>query len=165
MNRNKLVSDYCTLHRAELLAYASSRLGDKDEAEDLVQNTFLRLLTTDKMLTEQTLPALVYTICRNLVSDYFRRRAFRYEYEHYIKGTGDDISSMESVFFAADIVEQMERGLARIPADSRDIYRMHILGGMRVSEISELTGQKYKTVENRLGLARREMRSYLRAVV
>ena len=165
MNRNKLISDYYTLHRAELLAYASSRLGDKDEAEDLVQTTFMRLLTTDKMLTEQTLPALVFTICRNLVSDHFRRRAFRYEYEHYIKGTGDDFSSMESVFFAADIVEQMERGLARIPADSRDIYRMHILGGMRVSEISEQTGQKYKTVENRLGLARRQMRSYLRAVV
>ena len=165
MNKNKLISDYYTPHRAELLAYASSRLGDKDEAEDLVQNTFMRLLTTDKMLTEQTLPALVFTICRNLVSDHFRRCAFRHEYEHHIKGTGDDISSMESVFFAADIVEQMERGLARIPADSRDIYRMHILGGMRVSEISEQTGQKYKTVENRLGLARRQMRNYLRAVV
>ena len=165
MNKHQLISDYYSSHRDELLAYASSRLGDKDEAEDLVQNTFLRLLTTDKMLTEQTLPALVYTICRNLVSDYFRRRAFRYEYEHYIQGSGNGISSMESVFFAADIVEQMERGLARIPADSRDIYRMHILGGMRVSEISELTGQKYKTVENRLGLARKQMRSYLRAVV
>lgn len=165
MNRNKLISDYYTLHRAELLAYASSRLGDKDEAEDLVQNTFLRLLTTDKMLTGQTLPALVFTICRNLVSDHFRRRAFRYEYEHYIKGTGDDFSSMESVFFAANIVEQMERGLARIPADSRDIYRMHILGGMRVSEISEQTGQKYKTVENHLGLARKQIRNYLRAVI
>jgi RNA polymerase sigma-70 factor (ECF subfamily) len=42
---------------------------------------------------------------------------------------------------------------------------MHILGGMRVSEISAKTGEKYKTVENRLGLARRHMRQYLRAVV
>ena len=72
---------------------------------------------------------------------------------------------MESVFFAADIVERMERGLVRIPENCRDIYRMHILDGMRVSEISEQTGVKYKTVENRLGLARRQMRQYLRAVV
>lgn len=165
MNKNKLLADYYTLHRAELLAYASSRLDDKDEAEDLVQNTFLRLLTTDKMLTEQTLPALVFTICRNLVSDYYRRRAFRYEYEHYIQNGEDGFSSMESVFFAADIIERMEHGLARIPENSRQIYRLHILEGMRVSEISEQTGEKYKTVENRLGLARRQMRSYLRAVV
>jgi RNA polymerase sigma-70 factor (ECF subfamily) len=42
---------------------------------------------------------------------------------------------------------------------------MHILGGMRVSEISAETGENYKTVENRLGLARREMRHYLSAAV
>ena len=165
MNRNKLISDYYTHHRTELLAYASSRLGDKEEAEDLVQNTFLRVLTTGKMLTEQTLPALVFTICRNLVSDYFRRRAFRYEYEHYLQGSGIGISSMESVFFAADIIERMEQGLAHIPENCRHIYRLHILEGMRVSEISEQTGEKYKTIENRLGLARRQMRTYLRAAV
>jgi RNA polymerase sigma-70 factor (ECF subfamily) len=165
MNKKKLISHYYSLHRDELLAYASTRLGDLDEAEDLVQNTFLRILTTDKMLTEQTLPALVYTICRNLINDYYRRRAFRYEYEHYIQGSNDGKVSMESVFFAADIIERMEQGLVRIPESCRHIYRMHILDGMRVSEISEQTGEKYKTVENRLGLARRQMRTYLRAVV
>lgn len=165
MNKHQLISNYYSLHRAELLAYASTRLGDSDEAEDLVQNSFLRILTTDKMLTEQTLPALVFTVCRNLVNDYFRRRAFCHEYEHYIQGSNDRGMSMESVFYAADIVEAMERGMIRIPENCRNIYRMHILGGMRVSEISEQTGEKYKTVENRLGLARKQMRNYLRAVV
>ncbi len=165
MNKQSLISNYYSAHRAELLAYASTRLGDRDEAEDIVQNTFLRILTTNKMLTEQALPALVYTVCRNLVNDYFRRRASRFEYEHYIQCAGIGNSSMESVFFAADIVEQMERGLARIPENCRKIYRMHILGGMRVSEISAETGENYKTVENRLGLARREMRHYLSAAV
>jgi RNA polymerase sigma-70 factor (ECF subfamily) len=165
MNKQSLISNYYSAHRDELLAYASTRLGDRDEAEDIVQNTFLRILTTNKMLTEQALPALVYTVCRNLVNDYFRRRASRFEYEHYIQCAGIGSSSMESVFFAADIVEQMERGLARIPENCRKIYRMHILGGMRVSEISAETGENYKTVENRLGLARREMRHYLSAAV
>ncbi len=160
-----LISTHYSQHRDELLAYASSRLGDTEEAKDLVQNTYLRLLTTDKMITEQTLPALAFAICRNLVNDYFRRRAFRYEYEHFLKGSGDGTVSIESVFNAADIIERMEHGLARIPENCRDIYRMHILGGMRVSEISAQTGEKYKTVENRLGLARRQLRLYLRAVV
>lgn len=165
MNKNQLISNYYSLHRAELLAYASTRLGDSDEAEDLVQNTFLRILTSDMLVTEQTLPALVFTICRNLVTDYYRHRASRHEYEHYIQSSYDKGMSMESVFYAADIVEAMERGMIRIPENCRNIYRMHILGGMRVSEISEQTGEKYKTVENRLGLARKQMRNYLRAVV
>ena len=148
-----------------MLAYASTRLGDSDEAEDLVQNTFLRILTSDMLVTEQTLPALVFTICRNLVTDYYRHRASRHEYEHYIQSSYDRGMSMESVFYAADIMEAMERGMIHIPEHCRNIYRMHILGGMRVSEISEQTGEKYKTVENRLGLARKQMRNYLRAVV
>lgn len=148
-----------------MLAYASTRLGDSDEAEDLVQNTFLRILTSDMLVTEQTLPALVFTICRNLVTDYYRHRASRHEYEHYIQSSYDKGMSIESVFYAADIVEAMERGMIHIPEHCRNIYRMHILGGMRVSEISEQTGEKYKTVENRLGLARKQMRNYLRAVV
>ncbi len=165
MNKHQLISNYYSLHRAELLAYASTRLGDSDEAEDLVQNTFLRILTSDMLVTEQTLPALVFTICRNLVTDYYRHRASRHEYEHYIQGSNNGGMSMESVFYAADIVEAMERGMIHIPEHCRNIYRMHILGGMRVSEISEQTGEKYKTVENRLGLARKQMRNYLRAVV
>ena len=165
MNKHQLISNYYSLHRAELLAYASTRLGDSDEAEDLVQNTFLRILTSDMLVTEQTLPALVFTICRNLVTDCYRHRASRHEYEHYIQSSYDKGMSMESVFYAADIVEAMERGMIHIPEHCRNIYRMHILGGMRVSEISEQTGEKYKTVENRLGLARKQMRNYLRAVV
>lgn len=148
-----------------MLAYASTRLGDYEDAEDLVQNTFLRILTSDMLVTEQTLPALVFTICRNLVTDYYRHRASRHEYEHYIQSSYDKGMSIESVFYAADIVEAMERGMIHIPEHCRNIYRMHILGGMRVSEISEQTGEKYKTVENRLGLARKQMRNYLRAVV
>ena len=165
MNKHQLISNYYSLHRAELLAYASTRLGDSDEAEDLVQNTILRILTSDMLVTEQTLPALVFTICRNLVTDYYRHRASRHEYEHYIQSSYDKGMSIESVFYAADIVEAMERGMIHIPEHCRNIYRMHILGGMRVSEISEQTGEKYKTVENRLGLARKQMRNYLRAVV
>ena len=71
MKRNILtLTNYYITHRDELLAYVSSRLGNSVEAEDLVQNVFLRLLTSDKMITDITLPALVYNIARNLIADY-----------------------------------------------------------------------------------------------
>ena len=62
-----LITDYYISHRDELLAFVSSRLGRSDFAEDIVQNVFLKLLTTDKMISEVTLPSLVYTIARNLI--------------------------------------------------------------------------------------------------
>ena len=53
----QLITNYYIAHRDELLAFASSRLGDSRLAEDIVQDVFLRLLSTDKMITEVTLPA------------------------------------------------------------------------------------------------------------
>ena len=159
---NKLITNYYIAHRDELLAFASSRLGDSRLAEDIVQDVFLRLLSTDKMITEVTLPALVYTITRNLINDYYRRHTTYEQYEHYIKGVCSEVTTMESVFSAFEIMERLERGLVRLPENCREIYRLHIYGGMKVGEISRELGEGYKSVEHRLGTARKVMREYLR---
>lgn len=158
------LTNYYITHRDELLVYASSRLGNSVEAEDLVQNVFLRLLTSDKMITDVTLPSLVYTITRNLIADYYRRRTHFEAYEHYLKNTDSIDKSAESVLSVRDITEQLERGLARVPENCREIYRMHIYGGMKVAEISEHLGEGYKSVEHRLGTARKLVRQQLRRI-
>jgi RNA polymerase sigma-70 factor (ECF subfamily) len=158
----QLITNYYIAHRDELLAFASSRLGDSRLAEDIVQDVFLRLLSTDKMITEVTLPALVYTITRNLINDYYRRHTTYEQYEHYIKGVCSEVTTSESVFSAFEIMERLERGLVRLPENCREIYRLHIYGGMKVGEISRELGEGYKSVEHRLGTARKVMREYLR---
>lgn len=159
---SNVIETYYIAHRDELLAFVSSRLGGNDEAEDIVQNVFLRLLTSDKLITEITLPALVYTMTRHLITDYFRRHTTFEQYEHYIKGVCSEAITMESVFSAKEIMERLERGLARLPQKCREIYRLHIYEGMKVSEISQQLGENYKSVEHRLGFARKSIRQYLR---
>ena len=149
MNKFLTLTNYYVTHRDELLAYVSSRLGNSVEAEDLVQNVFLRLLTSDKLITDITLPALVYTIARNQINDYYRRRTHYEAYEHYLKNTDSIDDSVSSVLNIRDITEQLERGLARVPENCREIYRLHIYGGMKVAEISERLGEGYKSVEHR----------------
>lgn len=161
MNR-ALITNYYIAHRDELLAFVSSRLGNSNMSEDIVQSIFLRLLTTDKMISEVTLPALVYTMARNMIIDYYRRHSNREDYEHYIKGVCSETVSAESVYSAHEIMERMECGLARLPENCREVYRLHIYGGMKVGEISRQLGQGYKSVEHRLGTARKAMRQYLR---
>ena len=168
-----VVEAYYASHRDELLAFVSSRLypsspllrggagGGGEESEDIVQNIFLRLLTADRMITEITLPALVYTIARRLISDYYRRRHSWENYEHYLKNTNEAAVSAESVLSIREITEQLERGLARVPENCREVYRMHIYGGMKVADISARLGEGYKSVEHRLGTARKAVRQAL----
>ena len=165
MNNFELLENYYTAHRDELLTFVSSRLGGSYTAEDLVQDVFTRLMTSNKLMTEVTLPCLVYTVTRHLICDYYRRHNTREEYEHYIMRHESDETSMESVISAHELTERLERGLARIPENCREIYRLHIYGGMKVSEISQHLGEGYKSVEHRLGTARKEMRRYMATAI
>ena len=162
MTKHTLISNYYIAHRDELLAYVCSRLGDSCQAEDIVQNVFLRLLTSDKLISDVTLPALVFAMTRNLVYDYYRHHTAVEQYEHYIKGVCSELTSDESILSAREVMEQLEQGLARLPENCREIYRLHIYDGLKVSEISQQLGEGYKSVEHRLGAARKAMRHYLR---
>ena len=141
-----VIADFYTSHYEEIVAFISSRILNNEEAEDIVQNVFMRLLNTDRMITAITLPNLVYTIARNMIYDYWRHRKSVDEYEHYI---------------ACEIAELLERGIARLADKQQVIYRMSIYGGLKISEISDTLNINYKSAENRLGLARKEIRRYM----
>jgi RNA polymerase sigma-70 factor (ECF subfamily) len=169
MNNNQLLSNYYLMHRDELVSFIAVRTLDAIEAEDIVQDIFLRLLRGQHLITPQTLPSLLHTMARHAVCDYYRRRHVHEEYEHYIQTsdfscqTSDD--SVESVFSAQQLMERMERSLARLPKACCEIYRLHIYDGMKVSDIAQELSLPYKQVENRLGQARKAVRQQLRKCV
>lgn len=169
MNNNQLLSNYYSQHRDELVSFIAVRTVDAIEAEDIVQDIFLRLLRGQHLITPQTLPSLLHTMARHAVCDYYRRRHVHEEYEHYIQTsdfscqTSDD--SGESVFSAQQLMERMERSLARLPKACCEIYRLHIYDGMKVSDIAQELSLPYKQVENRLGQARKAVRQQLRKCV
>lgn len=165
MNNYTLLESYYVSHRDELLAFVSSRLGGYHIAEDIVQDVFTRFMSSDKMITETTLPCLVYTTARNLISDYYRRRCTHEQYEHYIVSHNSGEISMESVISVHELTERLERSLAFVPENCREIFRLHVYDGMKVSQISEQLGEGYKSVEYRLGTARREVRRRLASAV
>lgn len=162
----QLISDYYRRHLGDIRAFVAKRIGySMEESEDIVQNIFLRLLQADKLISQVTLPCLVYTIARNLVIDHWRRRALLAEYEHYIqKRSGDCYNSVggESVYSAVEINDVLERGIARLADRQRRIYCMNVIDGLKVSEISLQLNEDYKSIENRLGAARKEVRRYVR---
>ena len=164
MNNNQLISNYYAAHRDELLSFIAVRITNAVEAEDLVQDIFLRLLRGHHLITPDTLPALIYTMARHAVSDYYRRRRIYEEYEHYIKRS-DCTSEIESLISARQLMEHMERSLARLPQACCEIYRLHIYDGMKVRDIARELSLPYKQVENRLGQARKAVRQQLRNCV
>lgn len=165
MNNPTIIADYYRCHRDEIIHFITMRINDREEAQDMVQDLFLRLLDGCQLIAEQTLPSLVYTMVHHIVADYYRRHHVYEEYEHYIHRSADTADTIESVFSAQQIIERMEYSLARLPEECRKVYRLHIYDGMKVSEISKELNINYKKVENRLGQARKVVRQHLKICI
>ena len=169
MNNNQLISNYYSEHRDEIINFIAVRIMDATEAEDMVQDIFLRLLRGHHLMTTDTVPALVYTMARHAIADFHRHRHVHEAYEHHLKKSdvGSLISDIdvESIYCATQIMERMERSLARLPKACCEIYRLHIYDSLKVSEIARELSLPYKQVENRLGQARKAVRQQLRCCV
>lgn len=157
-----IISGYYAEHVEDVRMFVESRIKNVVESEDIVQNIFLRLLSSDSILTESTLSSLVYTIARNMIYDYYRHRR---SVEEYISFAGADkhgfTTPESSVYSAREVHEMLERGIETLKESQRKIYRMNIYDGLPVSEISKTLNIKYKTVESKLGVARKEIRRFM----
>ena len=166
-SKYSIVAAYYAEHYDEIKSFVASRTCQSLETEDIVQNVFLRLLQIDKMITSITLPCLAYTVARNLVVDYWRRKKCQDEYEHFIcRGDWQTryVDDVESVYSVHEIEAFLEKSMARLSEKQSRVVRMNILEGLQVSEIAQKLDINYKNAENRLGAARKEVRNYMRKV-
>lgn len=164
MNNQSVIERFYRTHKDELIAFVSSRLHNTQEAEDMVHETFLRLLCDSHPIAETTLGALAYTLCRRQIADWYRHSTVMADAEHELRHQDRGMANAESVLSVRDITEQLERSMARLPEECRQVYRLHIYGGMKTADICQATGMKYKNVEYRLGIARKEIRNKLKHI-
>lgn len=163
-SKKSIIADYYANHYDELKEFVISRLQVVDEAEDIVQDIFVRLLQSDQMILPVTLPCLVYTMARNKVIDYWRCRQQHEKYEHFIRKCSWINSSsegVESIFSAREVNEILERGIAQLTESQRSVYRLNLYEDMPVRQIAVVLNLKYKQAEKKLGVARKKVRGFV----
>ena len=69
---NELVAQIFADYHQSVFFYIYKKIGEKEDAEDLVQDAYLRLLEYRTMLRPDTVKYFLFTIVRNLLNDYIR---------------------------------------------------------------------------------------------
>jgi len=163
-NNYQSIQDYYADNRSRLINYVLKCQLSLEDAEDIVQDAFLRLLSSNKMINETTLPALVRNIVVNILKDRWRHQAYIDQHERYIKHTSVHSEDGMSIISMHETECWLQKSMARLDEKSCKIYRMHIEEGKKVAEIADCLQIKNKTVENRLSMARKEVRHYMAAM-
>ena len=84
MTSPQLIADSYERYHFSVYLYIYNKVNNKEEAEDLSQDVFVRLMDYKQMLRPDTVKFFIYTISRNLVNDYLRRYYKKQEITSYI---------------------------------------------------------------------------------
>jgi RNA polymerase sigma-70 factor, ECF subfamily len=143
----------------ELFGFATSALGDRELAEEVVQDVFVQLWrhAEDYDQRRASVRTWLYAIARNRIIDAHRRAAAR------PKRADDDDSldnaaEVDAALDHAVLRWQVTAALARLSPAHREVIRLAHYGGLSLREISERKGIPLGTVKSRTSYALRTLR-------
>jgi RNA polymerase sigma-70 factor (ECF subfamily) len=143
---------------SELYGFAVSCLGDRGQAEELVQEVFTRVwrhagsFDPDKA----SFRTWLYGIARNAIIDLKRRQAVRPALAAHPET--QEQGSIDDSFERTLLRWQIGAALERLTPEHRQVIRLAHFQGLTLREISERTGIPLGTVKSRTSYALRGLR-------
>ncbi|GLO20336.1 RNA polymerase subunit sigma-24 [Pseudomonas sp. FW306-2-2C-D06B] len=148
-------------HYHELIGTWTRKLRSRQQAEDLAHDAFVRVLENPREQVEQP-RAYLHQTARNLAVDGLRREDRRQALalEAIDNGTtGSD--DPEAYVHALELADSVERALAGLPLNCRQVFIWQKLEGLTQAEIAERMGLSKNMVEKYMIRTLRHLREHL----
>ena len=145
-------------YHARLFNFLARLSRRRDVAEDLLAETWLRLVATaDRLHADTQLGPWLYTVARNLFYSYCRSRHLDESYAASLIGLWPTVGVRPSPFeetAASELERRVEQALARLPAHHREILLLVSVEGLRPAEAAAVCGLRPEALRQRLSRAR-----------
>ncbi len=156
MKRIDEITEFFRLLASPLCLYARQWL-DSNQAEEAVQEAFVRLLGQNVLPTE--IKSWLYRTVRNECLSRLRRKRVNHNAVTNLK-TGQQSWFEPAVDDQLD-AQLLQKKLEQLPVADREVVTLRLWGQMNFREIAELTGQPLSTVhrsyQNTLEILRKQM--------
>jgi RNA polymerase sigma-70 factor (ECF subfamily) len=149
-------------YAGELFGFAASALGDREQAEEVVQDVFAQLWRHAGEYDQRraSVRTWLYAIARNRIVDAHRRAAARPKRAEK-EDSLDNAAEIDAALDQAVLRWQITAALARLSPAHREVIRLAHYGGLTMREIAERTGIPLGTVKSRTSYALRSLRLIL----
>lgn len=144
--------------RPMLVRYAIRMVHDEDKAEDLVQDTLLKLWNIHDSLEQyRSVDALATAIIRNLSLNAIRDD-HKADVDEEAMAQIADTSSFENDMMDAEETSEVMRLIGLLPDMQQTVLRMKHVEGLEIDEIAQMIGSKPDAVRQNLSRARKKIR-------
>ena len=148
--------------RAPLMAYFLRRIGNRGEAEDLTQETFVRLIGSHSFEQVEQANAFVFQVASNLLRDRARTAARWRKHPHSpldplviteLAHEAAEDRGPERVLIGRESLAEVLNCLDELGVRTKSIFILFRLEGMKQKDIAELYGIGLSTVEKHVMMA------------
>ena len=148
-------------HKLKIYNFIYSKVFNRDTAEDIFQETFIKVIKTLKRgvySEEGKFMPWVMRIAHNLVIDFFRKNnripIFDNSDEFDIfQLIGDGNPTAERSMIEEQVVEDLQKLIVELPDEQKDVLTMRLYKDMSFKEIAESTGVSINTALGRMRYA------------
>lgn len=138
--------------RAGFLGFIAKRVGNFEDAQEIVQDTFLAFLDSLPIFSfRSSLRTFLYSIARHEVADYFRRRYAKRALK-FVPLVGEVVD--EKLFRSGDLSRRIDRVYGKLLPRYAQVLQLKYEEELSVKEIATKLKLSVKAVESRLFRAR-----------
>lgn len=159
-----------TRHEKGVYRFAVRMLGDRAQAEEVAQESFLRVIqSASRYRASACFRNYLYRIARNLCVDLLRRRprgegrptSAETGHPEASEGIPDRNPGPENHVGAEQLRSAIRRAIASLPPDQREAFLLKEVRDMKLQDVATITGANLNTVKSRLRYALIRLREHL----
>lgn len=152
-----------TEHYAALHQYAYTILSDRELAEEMVHQVFLKILEKGGQVNVHTsLKAYLYRAVHNECLNYYKHQKVKQAHIEYaaqdVKGA---VESPSGAIQYKELEKQLHAAINELPEQCRTVFQMSRFEELKYAEIALQLGISIKTVENQISKALKRLRIQL----
>lgn len=156
-------------HQSKIYGFIYSKMPDRDVADDVFQDTFIKVIKTLKSNSyneEGKFLPWVMRISHNLIVDHYRKNKkmpmLRETEEFSIFSVLTDTSLNAEGRIITDVIEKdLQKIIEELPNDQKEVLIMRIYQDLSFNEIAELTGVSINTALGRMRYALMNLRKVI----
>jgi RNA polymerase sigma-70 factor (ECF subfamily) len=127
-----------------LFRFAYFRIGNREDAEDIIQDVFLRLFEKEFVIeNDESMRMYLYRMVYNACNDWHRHKQQEPIPLEQVQMTYDEEQALQEEY------NRIWKMLSVLPADQADAITMHLTDGLTFVEIAKVTGTPETTIKSR----------------